>query len=152
MKVVSKSKTISLWVEADDTIGTIKAMIQSKEAIPRKQQRLIFMGKELENDSTIAECNIVHGSTVELVPKNKQTQTQQKHAHKQKQNKKTSKTIGKTKEKIKKTKNNNKKTMFVNQCNHQQCNHQQCNHQQCNQSSTMQSTNKQTTQHKQTGT
>ena len=120
VKVVSKSKTISLWVEADDTIGTIKAMIQSKEAIPRKQQRLIFMGKELENDSTIAECNIVHGSTVELVPKNKQTQTQQKHAHKQKQNKKTSKTIGKTKgKKTKRKKHKKQHCLLLNAINKQ---------------------------------
>jgi len=60
-------KTIALAVEPNDTIASVKSKIQQKEGILAVEQRLIFSGALLEDDRTIAECNISKESTLNLV-------------------------------------------------------------------------------------
>jgi ubiquitin len=60
-------QTITLDVSDTDKIGDIKKKIQAKQQIPWDQQRLIFSGKELEDNKQVQDYDIDKASTLHLV-------------------------------------------------------------------------------------
>eukprot|EP01091_Cochliopodium_minus_P005150 TRINITY_DN1511_c0_g1_i1.p1 TRINITY_DN1511_c0_g1~~TRINITY_DN1511_c0_g1_i1.p1 ORF type:complete len:342 (-),score=110.04 TRINITY_DN1511_c0_g1_i1:27-1031(-) len=71
MRLIVKTltgKTIYLEdVSPNDSIEELKEMVQDKEGIPPSQQRLIFAGKQLEDDRTVADYGMQNDSTMHLV-------------------------------------------------------------------------------------
>ena len=63
----SNGQIISLDVEPSSTIEEVKAKIKNKENIPIDEQRLIFDGRQFEDNRTFADYKIQKGETIHLI-------------------------------------------------------------------------------------
>lgn len=60
-------KEIEIDIEPSDKINRIKEKVEEKEGIPPAQQRLIFGGKQMNDDNTASFYKIEGGSVLHLV-------------------------------------------------------------------------------------
>lgn len=60
-------KTRTVVVEKNATIASIKEQIQQKEGLNPEEQRMIFAGKNLEDNRTLMDYNIGNNQTIHLV-------------------------------------------------------------------------------------
>lgn len=60
-------KTLTIHVQPNDLVGRLKFEIQQREGVPINEQRLIFAGKQLEDERTLADYNIQKHNTLHLV-------------------------------------------------------------------------------------
>ena len=72
VKIHHMSRTITLNVEASESIKNVKAMICNATGIPRKEQRLNFANNELDDGTSLMRNNIQKGDTIALVLLKKQ--------------------------------------------------------------------------------
>ena len=60
-------KTITIDVQENETISSIKSKIKDKIEIPTDHQRLIFSNKQLDDNCTLKDYDIHRESTLHLV-------------------------------------------------------------------------------------
>jgi len=75
MKIFVKtlSKPLTLFISPTDTVQSVKKMILLQKNIPLYQQRLIFAGKELDdNNLSLEKYGILNESTLHLIIKDTQ--------------------------------------------------------------------------------
>jgi ubiquitin len=61
------SKTITLDVEPNTAIADVKKFIAEREGIAPNEQRLVFMGRDLEDGKCLLDYNIQKESTIHIV-------------------------------------------------------------------------------------
>ena len=62
-----RGNTITFEFESSDTIADIKERIHYMQHIPPREQRLIYAGRQLQDDHTLADYNISRYSTLHLL-------------------------------------------------------------------------------------
>ena len=60
--------TFAIPCEPNDTILTVKQTMEKnyEEGMPPDQQRLLYGGKQLEDDRTLADYGILHNTTIHI--------------------------------------------------------------------------------------
>lgn len=60
-------KRLIISFEQSETVEHLKARIQDKVGMAPKDQRLVFAGKQLEDNKTLADYNMTSGSSIHIV-------------------------------------------------------------------------------------
>ena len=60
-------RTVSLIVEEDESIRTVKQKFKDKDGVPVNEQRLLYGGHELKDNQTLKDYGIYRDATLHLV-------------------------------------------------------------------------------------
>lgn len=60
-------KTITLHVDLADSVQKVKAQVELKSKVPVHMQRLIFAGKQLDDEQILSDVGISNESTIHLL-------------------------------------------------------------------------------------
>jgi len=60
-------REIELDIDPEDKIERIKEKVEEQSGVPPPQQRLIFSGRQMADEKTARESNVVAGSVLHLV-------------------------------------------------------------------------------------
>lgn len=66
VKALSGTQT-TLRVSPSDKIAQVKEKLSEAEGYPPEQQRLIYAGKQMEDDRTLSDYNVQNESTLHMV-------------------------------------------------------------------------------------
>ena len=61
------SRTLTLYLDEDTPIENLKARIQDSTGVPPNDQRLIYAGKQLEDNKTLKDYNVWNETTIHMV-------------------------------------------------------------------------------------
>jgi len=67
VRTMKGGKTFQFEVEDNDSVERLKSKIENLSGVPLADQRLKLKGKELQNTSTLQECNVKDKATLFLV-------------------------------------------------------------------------------------
>ncbi|KAF5322311.1 hypothetical protein D9619_000143 [Psilocybe cf. subviscida] len=60
-------KEIELDIDPDDKITRIKEKVEEQSGVPPQQQRLIYSGRQMQDDKSARDFNIAAGAVLHLV-------------------------------------------------------------------------------------
>nr|GMC78634.1 E3 ubiquitin-protein ligase UPL5 [Ipomoea batatas] len=73
VRLLSGGNTLVIHADFDDTVKSIHEKIQVSTGIPVTEQRLIYRGKQLQVEQTLAECDIQNDAGLQLVARMRST-------------------------------------------------------------------------------
>lgn len=68
------SRTMVIHALPDDTVELVHDLIREMTGIPISEQRLIFMGRQLQLESTLAQCGVQNDSCLQLTGRMRSTE------------------------------------------------------------------------------
>ncbi|BAT77325.1 hypothetical protein VIGAN_01542600 [Vigna angularis var. angularis] len=74
VRMMSAGNTIVMQAFPEDSVKSIHERIQSMKGIPVFEQRLIYRGKQLQWEQTLAECSIQNDANLQLVGRMRSTE------------------------------------------------------------------------------
>ncbi|KAL4398238.1 hypothetical protein HN51_002849 [Arachis hypogaea] len=74
VRMMSEGNTMVMHAFPEDSVKSIHQRIQHIKGIPIHEQRLIYMGKQLQFEQTLAECSIQNDASLQLVGRMRSTE------------------------------------------------------------------------------